>query len=109
MPKAPTSFENTSTASRTTAAAPVKVVVVEDSTTDFELVRRHLARSRSDCTLHRVETEAELIKALHDIRPDLILSDFSMPRFDGLRALEIATVYAPEVPFIFVSGTIGEE
>src|SRR5262249_14177823 len=54
-------------------------------------------------------TEAALRTALRDFAPSLILSDFSLPQFDGLTALRIAHEVAPEVPFIFVSGTIGEE
>jgi diguanylate cyclase (GGDEF)-like protein len=49
------------------------------------------------------------VQALQWIAPDVILSDFSLPQFDGLRALDIAVAHAPETPFIFVSGTIGEE
>src|SRR5580692_6474942 len=60
-------------------------------------------------SIHRVETEAELLAALSTHRPDLIISDFSLPQFDGLRALEVAAAHSPHTPFIFVSGTIGEE
>jgi DNA-binding NtrC family response regulator len=49
------------------------------------------------------------VQALQWMAPDVILSDFSLPQFDGLRALDIAVAHAPETPFIFVSGTIGEE
>ena len=49
------------------------------------------------------------MSALQKRRPDLILSDFSLPHFDGIRALDLAVTYAPETPFIYVSGTIGEE
>jgi PAS domain S-box-containing protein/diguanylate cyclase (GGDEF)-like protein len=96
---------------REPAAAPaaVTVLAVEDSETDFELVRRHLVKSGLNCVIHRVSTEATFVEALHNLKPDIILSDFSMPRFDGVRALEIANVQAPDIPFLFVSGTIGEE
>ena len=87
----------------------VRVVLVEDNEADAELVARHLARAHLDCDIHRVQTEPHFIAALHQVRPDLILSDFSMPQFDGLRALRIASVQARDTPFIFVSGTIGEE
>ncbi len=59
--------------------------------------------------MHRVQTESEFVSALHEKRPDLILSDFSLPQFSGLRALDVAIAHAPETPFIYVSGTIGEE
>jgi signal transduction histidine kinase len=89
--------------------AKLQLVAVEDSETDAQIAARHLAKAGLDCVIHRVQTEREFASALHEIQPDLILSDFSLPEFDGLRALEIAVARAPETPFIFVSGTIGEE
>jgi diguanylate cyclase (GGDEF)-like protein len=87
----------------------LQFVVVEDSVTDAELLARHLAKAGLDVVLHRVQTEKDFVSALQNIRPDLILSDFSLPQFGGLRALELAVLHAPEIPFIYVSGTIGEE
>jgi len=89
--------------------AKLQLLLVEDSEADAEIIARHLAKARIDCVIHRVQTEADLVVALNRGKPDLIISDFSLPQFDGLRALEIAIARAPEVPFIFVSGTIGEE
>src|ERR1700716_3978817 len=89
--------------------AKLQLVAVEDSDTDAQIAARHLAKAGLDCVIHRVQTERDFALALHEIQPDLILSDFSLPQFDGLRALEIAVARAPETPFIFVSGTIGEE
>jgi signal transduction histidine kinase len=89
--------------------AKLQLVAVEDSEADAEIAVRHLVKAGLDCVIHRVQTEREFATALHEIQPDLILSDFSLPQFDGLRALEIAVARAPETPFIFVSGTIGEE
>ena len=90
-------------------SAKLQLVVVEDSVIDAELVARHLAKAGLDVVMHRVQTESELVSALHEKRPDLILSDFSLPQFSGLRALDVAIAHAPETPFIYVSGTIGEE
>jgi diguanylate cyclase (GGDEF)-like protein len=90
-------------------ASKLRLVVVEDSVADAELVARHLAKAGLDVVMHRVQTEAEFITALRDKRPDLILSDFSLPQFSGLRALDVAMANAPDTPFIYVSGTIGEE
>ena len=89
--------------------AKLQLVVVEDNVIDAELVARHLARAGLDVVMHRVQTESELVSALREKRPDLILSDFSLPQFSGLRALDVAIAHAPEIPFIYVSGTIGEE
>ena len=89
--------------------APLQVIVVEDSAAASEVLARHLAKTGLDFMIQRVETEGDFTSALRKTDPQLILSDFSMPRFDGLRALEIAVAHAPETPFIFVSGTIGEE
>ena len=83
--------------------------MVEDSVADAELLARHLAKSGLDCMMDRVQTEPDFIAALHRVQPDLILSDFSLPNFGGFRALDLAVVHAPDTPFIFVSGTIGEE
>jgi diguanylate cyclase (GGDEF)-like protein len=83
--------------------------MVEDSDADAELVARNLVKGGLDAVIHRVETEPDFVQALQWMAPDIILSDFSLPSFDGLRALDIAVVHAPETPFIFVSGTIGEE
>jgi diguanylate cyclase (GGDEF)-like protein len=90
-------------------AAKLQLVVVEDSVADAELVARHLAKAGLDVVMHRVQTEDDFISALRDKRPDLILSDFSLPQFSGLRALDVAIANAPDTPFIYVSGTIGEE
>jgi diguanylate cyclase (GGDEF)-like protein len=89
--------------------AKLQFVVVEDSVIDAELVARHLAKAGMDVVMSRVQTESEFVSALHEKRPDLILSDFSLPQFSGLRALDVAIAHAPETPFIYVSGTIGEE
>jgi diguanylate cyclase (GGDEF)-like protein len=88
---------------------PLRVIVVEDSVTDAELLARHLAKANLSVEIERVQTEHEFVAALKRATPDLILSDFSLPQFDGLRALDLAVIHAPDTPFIYVSGTIGEE
>ena len=87
----------------------LRLVVVEDSVADAELLERHLVKAGLDCVIERVQTEPDFIAALHLRKPDLILSDFSLPNFGGLRALDLAVIHAPDTPFIYVSGTIGEE
>src|SRR5258706_5638250 len=86
-----------------------RVLMVEDVATDAELILRELKRAGLRCDAHRVETAVEFRRELDEFQPHVILSDFSMPKFDGMEALAIAKRSHPEVPFIFVSGTIGEE
>jgi diguanylate cyclase (GGDEF)-like protein len=88
---------------------PVRVLLVEDIETDAELTLLNLRRAGLHCIAKRVETEAELRAALAEFDPDIVLSDFSLPEFTGFSALEVVREIAPDVPFIFVSGTIGEE
>src|ERR1700722_4328232 len=85
------------------------VIHIEDSLEDSELVRLMLQAAGMECNIQRVETRDQLVEALQQLKCDLILSDCSLPNFQGLEALEIARKTKPEVPFIFVSGTIGEE
>jgi diguanylate cyclase (GGDEF)-like protein/PAS domain S-box-containing protein len=87
----------------------IRVLFVEDVPTEAELELRELKRAGMRVAHHIVDTEDAFRDALHGFGPDVILSDFSMPQFDGMSALAIARERMPEVPFIFVSGTIGEE
>ncbi len=87
----------------------LKLLLVEDNATDAELITRNLLKAKLAFSLHRVETEAQLVSALSTLEPDLVISDFALPQFDGFRALEIVVEHSPGTPFIFVSGTIGEE
>ncbi len=89
--------------------APLQLLIVEDSAADAELIVRYLRKTGLDVVARRVETEADLLSALEEQHPDVILSDFSLPQFSGLRALETSLAHAPDTPFIYVSGTIGEE
>jgi diguanylate cyclase (GGDEF)-like protein/PAS domain S-box-containing protein len=88
---------------------PVRLVLVEDVPTEAEIAVRHLEAGGFSCTWKRVDSEAVLRRTLQEAKPDLILSDFTLPGFDGLSALEIAHEVAPDIPFIFLSGTLGEE
>src|SRR6478735_2061512 len=90
-------------------ARAIRLLIVEDVKADAERALYQLGRAGLDCVWRRVETEQELVAALAEFEPTVILSDFSLPQFDGMSALGIARVHAPGIPFIFLSGTIGEE
>ena len=87
----------------------LKILFLEDVSADAKLESRELRRGGVDCVTQRVETKEAFVRALDEFEPDVILSDFSLPTFDGLSALDIARELRPDTPFIFVSGTIGEE
>lgn len=87
---------------------PIKVLLVEDDPDDAELVVRELRRAGFDPVWERVETEAAYLESLTD-GLDIILSDYQMPEFDGMRALDILKETGHDIPFILISGTIGEE
>lgn len=87
---------------------PLRVLLVEDSPNDTEMVLRELHRAGFEAEWHRVETEREYLERL---KPDLdiILSDYDLPEFSGPRALELLNQSGLVIPFILLSGTIGEE
>jgi diguanylate cyclase (GGDEF)-like protein len=88
---------------------PLQLLLVEDSEDDALLLLSALRRAGFDPTWHRVETERAMIKAL-DSRPwDLIISDHNMPSFNAPAALKIVADRGLDLPFIIVSGSIGEE
>jgi diguanylate cyclase (GGDEF)-like protein/PAS domain S-box-containing protein len=87
----------------------LRVLFVEDSEVDAELAGLYLSRAGIEALVERVETEAAFVHGLESFRPDLIISDFTLPRFSGTLALQLAQQKSPATPFIFVSGTIGQE
>ena len=89
--------------------SPLRVLLLEDNPTDAELTLLTLAAEKIICNPLRVETRTDFITALEQYSFDLILSDYTMPGFDGRTALALAREKRPEVPFLFVSGTIGED
>ena len=86
-----------------------RILYLEDDRNDVELVRARLEDEGFTCNIIPVETQAGFVSALNDDRFDVILADYKLPSFDGLTALGIAREKTPEVPFIFVSGSMGEE
>lgn len=86
----------------------MRILHLEDDPRDAELVQETLEAEGFSCQVTRVEGEADFIASLLG-GCDLILADYTLPSFDGLSALKIARQSRPHVPFIFVSGTLGEE
>ena len=89
--------------------APLRILYLENDLADAELVHETLEADGVACELTRVEAEGEFRAALRRGGFDLILADYTLPAFDGLSALRIVRQQLADVPFIFVSGTLGEE
>ncbi|MES2934521.1 MAG: EAL domain-containing protein [Pseudomonadota bacterium] len=87
----------------------IKIIHLEDGIEDAELLLREIGRGGLNVNYLRVDTGAQFLDAIRQTGPDLILSDYSIPGFDGMTALDMARKHCPEIPFLFVSGTIGEE
>jgi PAS domain S-box-containing protein len=88
--------------------ALLRILLLEDSVQDAELIQELLEADHFVCEVTRVQTRAEFLAALEDGGIDLILADYQLPSFDGLSALKLALSARPDLPFIFVSG-FGEE
>ena len=87
---------------------PLRILSLEDDPNDAELIQAVLEGEGMACEVTRVETQADFLATLAQ-GVDLILADYTLPSFDGLSALRIAREQAPRIPFLFVSGTLGEE
>src|SRR5258708_6072778 len=88
---------------------PLRILSIEDDPKDTELIQDLLETEGVACEVTRIDTEAALLASLEQGGIDLILADYSLPSFDGISALKFAMKACPDVPFIFVSGTLGEE
>jgi signal transduction histidine kinase/CheY-like chemotaxis protein len=84
-------------------------LLLEDDAHDAELIEELLEADDIVCEINRVQTRAAFVTGLENAEIDLILADYKLPSFDGLSALKLALDARPDVPFIFVSGTLGEE
>jgi PAS domain S-box-containing protein len=88
---------------------PLHILHLEDDLMDASLVEALLLGESVQCKITVVCGRREFLAGLENEKLDLILSDFSMPRFDGLSALDLAQEKRPEIPFIFLSGALGED
>lgn len=87
----------------------IQVLVLEDVPADVELVRQALQKAGIQAVIRQVDCRDEYVQALEAVRPDLILADHALPAFRNAEALKLARARYPDVPFIFVSGAVGEE
>jgi len=87
----------------------IKILILEHDVNDIGLIEYELNKGGISYAGEIVQTELDFEKALTEFQPDIILSDFSLPAFDGIHAFQMKQKKAPHIPFIFVSGAIGEE
>jgi PAS domain S-box-containing protein len=86
-----------------------RILFLEDNPHDEELARRELRKAQINFTAERVETREDFVRALSDFRPDIVLSDYSLPQFNGLEALRLVRSGGPGIPFILITGSLTEE
>jgi DNA-binding NtrC family response regulator len=91
------------------ANTALRILLLEDTPTDAALIEHELRSAGFQFSSLRVETRGDFARALAEFMPDIILADYKLPAFDGLSALEIASARDDDVPFIFVTGAMGEE
>ncbi|PBQ32786.1 hypothetical protein CNR22_13715 [Sphingobacteriaceae bacterium] len=87
----------------------IKIVIIEDDQNDAELLQHELKKAGIIFTSKIVQCREEFIAALDNYQPDIILSDYSLPSFDGVTAFHIKQSRHSHIPFIIVSGSVGEE
>lgn len=90
-------------------SSPVRILVLEDSEADALLAVHEIEKTGLAFEWRRVETEESFRSALDSFKPTLVLADYTLPQFDGRTALLLTRSLRPELPFIFVTGTLGEE
>lgn len=89
--------------------AVIRILIVEDQENDYVLAKREIKQVIEQCEFIRVETYQDFVAALQNFKPDLIVSDFTMPHFDGLSVIKYTLQNAPLVPVIIYTGTLDEE
>src|SRR5271157_5680650 len=88
---------------------PIRILIVEDLAPDADLAMREIRKSLGDCVFQRVETERDYLEALDKFNPDLILSDYHLPNFNGMQALNLALKRVPLTPVIIITGSLSED
>jgi hypothetical protein len=87
----------------------IRILHLEDDPVDAELIQAKIEDAGLSCQITRVQTKAEFDEALGEGGYDLILADFHLPMYDGMSALRLVRERSPNIPFIFISGTMGED
>lgn len=87
----------------------LRILFVEDVLTDAEIIWRELKKNNISFKKMLVENKTDYLEALNSYKPQLIVSDYSLPQFDGMLALKLKNEHAPAIPFILVTGSINEE
>jgi DNA-binding NarL/FixJ family response regulator len=87
----------------------LRILILEDVPTDAELIQFELREAGTTFSPRVVKDKKAYLAAIDEFSPEIILSDYSLPSFDGLSALKLAGEKCPDVPFVFVSGALGEE
>lgn len=86
-----------------------RILIIEDLPNDAELAMRELQKAQISFQSKRVETKEAFLKELEDFKPDLVLSDFSLPQFNALDAFRLLQTHNPNIPFILYTGSLTEE
>ncbi len=87
----------------------LRILLVEDLPSDAELIEREIRKAGYSPDIHRVETRKDFVGSLSESTPDVIVSDYLLPEFNGSEALALAREHAPSTPFIMVTGALSEE
>jgi len=87
----------------------IRILIVEDQANDAELAKREIKQVINSCEFDCVETKEDFLESIQNFHPDLIISDYSLPHFDGLSVISLARQYVPLVPVIILTGSIDEE
>jgi len=88
---------------------PLRILILEDVPMDAELVEYELERAQVPFVSRRVDTRNHFLQELDGFQPHVILSDYTLPQFDGMSALSLARERAPSIPFLIVTGSVNEE
>src|ERR1043165_3867778 len=88
---------------------PTRILIVEDMPADVDLAKHAINKALKDCEFQVVETRKDFLEALGIFQPDVILSDYSLPGFDGLKALKLVLKHAPLTPLIIWTGLMSED